>query len=302
MQITLRQLHIFTAIALQGSTSAAANSIALSQSATSAALKELELILGVQLFDRVGKRLVLNENGRLLLPQARQMLDTANTIEQQFNGVNGLGAGLRIGASTTIGIYLLPRLLSTNTTQKPEHIMVANTANVAAAVARFDVDVGLIEGPCHEEDVVAEPWLEDEMLIVCAPDDDILQHQPPQTPISAEKLRNARWLLREHGSGTQEAVEQLLIPHLHQLRPSVEFSNSEAIKQAAIAKLGITCLSRAIVASSLRSGELVELKTTLPYLTRRFYLIHHRDKAISPQLNAFLEHCRALSTHSSRHS
>ena len=296
MQITLRQLHIFTAIALTGSTAAAANSIALSQSATSAALKELESILNVQLFDRVGKRLVLNDNGRLLLPQARQLLDGAQTIEQQFNSAEFPGAGLHIGASTTIGIYLLPKLLASHTTnsnQRCPRVMIANSAATAAAVAHFEVDMGIIEGPCHESDLIAEPWLEDELVIVCAASHPILQGHP-QRKVALEDLQDALWLLREPGSGTQEAVEQVLLPHLHQLRPAAEFSNSEAIKHAAAAGLGLACLSRTIVARFLTRGELVEISTPLPKLTRRFFLIYHRNKTLSPQLTAFLNHCRQM--------
>lgn len=298
MQITLRQLHIFTAIVLSGSTAAAANSIALSQSATSAALKELESILNVDLFDRVGKRLVLNDNGRLLLPQARQMLDAAHTIEQQFNNAEYPGAGLHIGASTTIGIYLLPKLLASHITSSKQHrprVMIANSAATAAAVAQFEVDMGIIEGPCHEPDVLAEPWLEDELVIVCAGTHPILQGKPLHN-VSLQDLQEALWLLREPGSGTQEAVEHVLLPHLHQLRPAAEFSNSEAIKHAAAAGLGLACLSRALVARFLVSGELVELNTPLPKLTRRFFLIYHRHKTLSPQLTGFLNHCRQMLT------
>ena len=293
MQITLRQLHIFTAIALTGSTAAAANSIALSQSATSAALKELESILNVELFDRVGKRLVLNDNGRLLLPQSRQMLDGAKTIEQQFNSAEHPGAGLHIGASTTIGIYVLPKLLATHNNQRCPRVMIANSAATAAAVAHFEVDMGIIEGPCHEPDLIAEPWLEDELVIVCAATHPVLQGNL-QRKVSFKDLQNALWLLREQGSGTQEAVEQVLLPHLHQLRPAAEFSNSEAIKHAAAAGLGLACLSRTIVARFLSRGELVEVNTPLPKLTRRFFLIYHRKKTLSPQLKTFLNHCRQM--------
>ena len=296
MQITLRQLHIFTAIALSGSTAAAAQAIALSQSATSAALKELESILTVDLFDRVGKRLVLNDNGRLLLPQARQMLDAANTIEQQFNSSDTAGAGLHIGASTTIGIYLLPKLLANHALQSKQHcprVMIANSAATATAVAHFEVDMGIIEGPCHEPDLQVEPWLEDELVIVCAANHPILQGQAKRQVALAD-LQNALWLLREPGSGTQEAVEQVLLPHLHQLRPAAQFSNSEAIKHAAAAGLGLACLSRTIVARFLSRGELVEINTPLPKLTRRFFLIYHRNKILSPQLNRFLNHCRQM--------
>jgi len=296
MQVTLRQLHIFSAIAEKGSTKAAALHIALSQSATSAALKELENVLNTQLFDRVGKRLLLNENGRVLLPQARQMLDSARTIEQQFQPSQAPGAGLHIGASTTIGIYVLPQLLGRTITTSQPRIMVANTASIAAAVARFQLDVGLIEGPCHEHELMVEPWIEDEMVVVCAPHHPIVPTTSTSS-VSLDALRDAQWLLREHGSGTQEAVAHLLLPHLHQLRPAIELSNSEAIKQAAIAGLGITCLSRTMVASALRTGELIELHTALPYLSRRFYLIHHRSKTVSPPLLAFLQHCRKQPNH-----
>src|SRR5690554_6141742 len=240
MHITLRQLQIFTAVALSGSTASAAQHIALSQSATSAALKELEGGLAVKLFDRVGKRLILNDNGRLLLPQARQMLDAARTIEQQFSQLHGPGVGLCIGASTTIGIYLLPALLASYGQQHNPRVMIANSAATSQAVAHFEVDMGLIEGPCHQPDLEAEPWVRDELLIVCSANHPILQGEVNRN-VSLQDLKAARWLLREQGSGTQEAVEQVLLPHLHQLLPAAQLSNAEAIKHAAVAGLGLAC-------------------------------------------------------------
>ena len=118
MRLTLRQFQIFVAVADTGSTTAAAESVALSQSATSNALNELESLLGERLFDRIGKRLVLNDVGRVLLPQVRALLDCAISIERQF-GIGGDGTAevraamqLRVGASTTIGNYLLPGLIA----------------------------------------------------------------------------------------------------------------------------------------------------------------------------------------------
>ena len=113
MHLTLRQLQIFLAVARTGSTTAAANAVSLSQSATSAALNELESQLAIKLFDRIGNKLVLNDSGRVLLPQAHQLLDAAANIEQQFDVGDALSAtGLHIGASTTIGSYLLPTLFA----------------------------------------------------------------------------------------------------------------------------------------------------------------------------------------------
>ncbi|SFB15170.1 DNA-binding transcriptional regulator, LysR family [Collimonas sp. OK607] len=296
MRLTIRQLQIFLAVAHSGSTTAAAEQVALSQSATSAALNELENLLDCRLFDRVGKRLILNDNGRLLLPQAGQVVDAAKTIEQQFLTPGmAQGGGLQIGSSTTIGSYLLPSMIAAYRQQHSElqvRVTIANTADIVAAVVNFEVDVGLIEGPTHAADLQVEPWMVDELLIVASP-----QHPLAggEKKVGVTQLREAEWLLREPGSGTREAVEQVLLPHLHHLRQSYEFGNSEAIKHATAAGLGVSCLSHAVVADFLQSGRLVELKTSLPRLHRHFYLIHSKHKMLSLRLMQFLAYCRSWS-------
>ena len=299
MRITLRQLSVFTAVADAGSTTAAAGRVALSQSATSAALNELESVLGARLFDRVGTRLVLNDTGRGLLPQARAVLDGAAGIEREFGlgtapGDAGAPSLLRVGASTTIGNYLLPTLVARWQRAQPRahvDVEIANTGAVAAAVARMEVDIGLIEGPSHEPDVVAQPWREEELAIVCAPSHPLLAGDKARR-LNVATLRQAAWLLREPGSGTREAVEQALQPHLHQLREGLHFGGTEAIKQAAVEGLGFTCLSLAAVQDLVALGRLVRVRTTLPRLARRLWLIHHRRKQFSRSLAAFIDFCQ----------
>ncbi len=300
MRITLRQLAIFAAVADAGSTAAAAGRVALSQSATSAALNELEAVLEARLFDRVGTRLVLNDTGRGLLPQARAVLDGAAGIEREFGlGVDSdtLGAPpslLRVGASTTIGNYLLPTLVAEWQRTRPRahvDVEIANTGAIAAAVARMAVDVGLIEGPCHEPDVVAHAWREEELVIACAPAHPLLQGDPARR-LNVSALRQVPWLLREPGSGTREAVEQALQPHLHQVQEGLRFGGTEAIKQAAVEGLGFTCLSRFAVQDLVDLGRLVRVQTTLPRLVRRFWLVHHRRKQFSRTLGEFVDFCR----------
>ena len=296
MKISLRQLQIFIAICKSGSTSAAAELISLSQSATSASLNELESLLNVQLFDRIGKKLVLNENGRQILPQAMQAMDIGQSIEDQFN-FNGRHqkTTLHIGASTTIGNYLLPPLLSQYSKEASilPKIEIANTSTISIAVANFEVDFGFIEGPCHESDLLVEKWLEDELIIVSS------KHHPlalknRKSKITTKDLSQAQWLLRESQSGTREAVEQLLKNYLENLESAGEFSNSEAIKHSAAEGLGIACLSRAVVADLIELGKLVELSTTLPPLTRNLYIIQNKYKVVSRWNQGFLDHCRAV--------
>ncbi|HNS93874.1 MAG: LysR family transcriptional regulator [Rhodocyclaceae bacterium] len=302
MRLTLRQLLIFTAVADTGSTTAAGERVALSQSATSGALNELESLLGAQLFDRIGKRLLLNDNGRALLPQARSLLDGAQEIESQF-GLGSTGAAtaplvtrLRVGASTTIGNYVLPALIAGYSRTWPGaavDVVIGNTRDIAAAVTRLEVDIGLIEGPCHEAELRVTPWLQDELVIVAAPTHALVQ-EGVQARVPLKALRQARWLLREPGSGTREAVEHVLLPHLHHLDGDMQPGSTEAIKQATAEGLGLACLSLCAVQDLVTLGRLVVLRTTLPRLTRRFYLVHHQKKRLSGNLQRLVAHCERL--------
>jgi DNA-binding transcriptional LysR family regulator len=276
-------LQIFQEVADLGSTAAAATELGLSQSAASAAIIELERLLEVRLFDRVGKRLQLNENGRAVLPQTLALLDGAGALERWARDRDSQIGVLRLGASTTIGNYLLPGILAEfqKTLARPAQgalqvqVVIANTAAITAQVAAFELDLGLIEGPCHEPELTVQPWLEDELLLVAAAHDPIVQRAQP---VTLATLRQATWLLRESGSGTRETIDQLLTPHLHQLRAGIEFGNSEAIKRAAASGLGISCLSRYVVEDFLTSGLLVAPASELPRLTRRFHLVTHALK------------------------
>lgn len=287
MHITLRQIEVFTEVLKSGSTTQASQQLALSQSAVSAALADLEGQLGVQLFDRVGKRLVVNEHGRLLYPRAVGLLEQACDIEQLFREDNG---AIRLYASSTIGNYLLPGMLAAwrrDYPQLPLELSVGNSQDVINAVADFRVDLGLIEGPCHVSDIVSEPWLQDELVVFAAPDSPLCLQ-----PVTLESLAAASWILREQGSGTREIVDYLLLSHLPHFQLALELGNSEAIKHAVRHGMGISCLSRRVVAEQLETGSLVEIKIPLPTLSRTLYRIHHRQKHLSKALTRFLSYCR----------
>jgi len=294
MHVTLRQLEIFRAIALSGSTTAAAKSVPLSQSAASASLNELERALRAALFDRVGKRLLLNDNGRMLLPMALSVLDGARSLESAFAD-QSLSVDLQLFASTTIGNYVLPNLLTSFERLAPGsriNLRIGNTQEVVTAVQEFAVDLGLIEGPCHAPDVVVTPWLEDELVMVAAPSHPLAK-AAKRSRLNIDQLAKARWLLREPGSGTRVAVEQALLNHLPELSSVMTLGSSEAIKNAAAAGLGLSCLSSSVVQDLVSAKRLCVLSTRLPRLMRRFALIHHRRKLLSDSLRKFVAHCES---------
>jgi DNA-binding transcriptional LysR family regulator len=298
LRLTLRQLQIFVAVARSGSTTAASAEIALSQSATSSAVNELERLLSLRFFDRAGKRLLLNDNGRALLPRALALLDAAAGIELMAHGVEAQLQSIRVGASTTIGSYLLPSLLSKYVqSQQPgaatawrSKVTIGNTAEICDAVAAFELDVGLIEGPCHQPALDVVPWLRDELVVVASPRSAIAQasQSSSELRVPVRLLREAVWLLREPGSGTREGTDQALLPQLRSYRRSIELGSSEAIKHAAAEGLGVACLSSWVVRDLVATGKLTRLATTLPRMTRQCYLVVHSQKHATPALRAFV--------------
>ncbi len=291
MHLTLRQLQIFLAIAETGSTTAAGARLPLSQSATSAALAELEAGLGVPLFDRLGKRLLLNETGRALLDPARALLDDAAQIEHRFGGARDgqlLPARVRLGASTTIGNYLMPERMAQCLVRWPAmevSLRIGNTREIVEAVLRLEVDAGVIEGPCHESELEVLPWRDDPLLVLAGATHPLANGRQ----LSIAELRSQRWLLREVGSGTRESVEQALLPHLGGFEHSLQLGSTEAIKQGAVAGLGITCLSRSAVQDQLALGKLVVLTSRLPALSRPLYRIRHRGRPWSDSVRHLLD-------------
>ncbi|RPH28241.1 putative DNA-binding transcriptional regulator [Citrobacter youngae] len=285
MHITLRQLEVFAEVLKSGSTTQASVMLSLSQSAVSAALTDLEGQLGVQLFDRVGKRLVVNEHGRLLYPRALALLEQTTEIEQLFREDNG---AIRVYASSTIGNYILPAMIAGYRRDFPDlplELSVGNSLDVINAVLDFRVDIGLIEGPCHSTEIISEPWLEDELVVFAAPSSPLTTG-----PVTLEQLAASPWILRERGSGTRELVDYLLLSHLPRFQMAMELGNSEAIKHAVRHGLGISCLSRRVIAEQLQAGTLSEVPVPLPRLVRTLWRVHHRQKHLSNSLLRFLRY------------
>ncbi|MDE2395316.1 MAG: LysR family transcriptional regulator [Burkholderiales bacterium] len=289
LHLNLRQLEVFVATARSGSTRAAARKVARSQSSASTALSDLEDVLGACLFDRVGRRLVLNENGRSLLPRAAALLDGSLEVEHLFSGERA--TPLQVAASMTIGEFILPEMVSRWRQQhakSPVRLAIANTSDVIAAVASFNADVGFIEGPHTHPDVVVSPWLRDELVIVAAPG-----HALAGRAVTPKALGEAEWALRERGSGTREAADRWLIEHVGRLNVAYEIGSAESIKRLVATSRVLGFLSRHAVADELARGRLVELSTRLPAATRRLAIVIHRDRRLGAGAEDFVRHCRA---------
>ena len=287
LKLTLRQLEVFLAVARGGTTRAAGDDMARSQSAASSALGELEKALGVELFDRVGRRLKINANGSALLPKVAGILEQAAETQSLFEAVHA--APLRLASSYTIGEYLLPTLIAKWKAAHPRtHVLVeiANTHDVLDSVAQFSADIGFIEGMHTHSDVVVRKWRTDHMVIIGPPG-----HPMASRKVSARQLASAGWVLRETGSGTREAADRWLIPLLPEMRIELELSTNEAVKRAVAAGIGLGCLSELAVRDAIKQGWLVQLGTTFPAEVRTLSIVRHRSKRLGVAADGFLRMC-----------
>ncbi|MCF6179820.1 MAG: LysR family transcriptional regulator [Geopsychrobacter sp.] len=291
MSMTFRQLEVFVAVAKTGNVTRAAEVLRISQSAVSMSLAELERLLGEKFFDRRGKRLVMNDQGRALIPKAVGVLAQAAEIETFFSGRNDRLTGLlRVGASSTIGNYLMPRIFGDFTASYADAriaLDVGNTEHIVQELLRFNIDIGFIEGLCHQPTIETIPWRRDDLAIHVGAEHPLAQ----QKSVTADDLCQARWILREQGSGTREIFEAALAGKLDSLRVALELGNTEAIKEAVEAGLGISCLSLLATRRARLSGALVALKTPFIDLQRNFYLLLHREKYQTRLLRRFMAFC-----------
>ncbi len=292
MKFTLRQLEVLVAIGRESSVSRAAEALSMTQSATSMALAELERQFNTRLFDRQGKRLQLNTEGRELLPRAMELLDRAQELEALLEGNAGAGS-LRIGATLTIGNYLATLLIGDYMRKNPGsrvELAVQNTSAIVEQVAHFRLDFGMIEGDSHHPDLLITPWVDDELVIFAAPDH-LLAHKPD---LQLQDLANEAWILRERGSGTRQVFDAALRHQLTNLNIKLELEHTEAIKRAVESGLGISCISRLALKDAFKRGSLVPLEIAGLDLKRQFNFVIHKQKYLTGGISAFLALCREV--------
>ena len=293
MHYTLRQLEVFLAVAGTQNISRAAEALAMSQSAVSGSLSDLESHFDILLFDRVGKRIQLNEFGRALRPRAQALLEQAQDLENALRNHTDIGR-LQIGATLTIGNYLAVELMARFMREQPGaqvSLEVANTQEIVNKVVNFELDIALVEGELTHPELEITPWHEDELMVFCSPDHALAT----KGELTDADLLEATWIVREIGSGTRQTFERAMHGLLPKLNIMLELQHTEAIKRAVEAGLGIGCISRVALLDAFRRGSLVPLSVPHRDFRRYFYFIVHRHKYRSAGIQRWKELCIAAS-------
>jgi len=284
------RLKVFRTVAEKLNFRQAAEALYLTQPAITLQIKALEAELGVSLFDRSGNHIALTASGKALLPFAREIAALVAAAQRELALMKGEEIGeLRIGASTTVAQYLLPKLIGDFKSLFPAiHLSVigANTARIVASLVDGSIALALVEGPALRRDLRTEQFLADHIAVITE------GHHPwVGRSISPEQLAKARLILREVGSGTRRVVEAALKQAGIKVSPAnlaMELDSTEAIKSAVEAGLGIGFVPRRAIEKELKLGTVAELNVEGISIERHFSILSLRGAEPGGAAGAFL--------------
>ncbi|MEK4437188.1 MULTISPECIES: selenium metabolism-associated LysR family transcriptional regulator [Paenibacillus] len=293
--MNFHQLHIFYTVAEKGSFSAAAQALHMTQPAVTMQIQSLEDYFGTKLLHRSTKKIELSEAGRTLLPHAKRSVELVRQTDEAMSAFTQMLQGrLQLGASLTIGEYVLPRMLGPFARQYPDIsivMKVMNTTQIMDDILKHQLNFGLIEAPIHHPDMIVEPVMQDELKLIVPAGHALAD----RGEVELEEVMAYPFVLREKGSGTRQVMEdQLQKKNIdpQDMNVVMELGSTGAVKSAVEAGVGITMLSPSSVQHELALGlvHIVDIRGLA--FKRQFYAIHLKSSLLPLSAVAFLNYLR----------
>lgn len=286
MNVTLRQLKVFEAVARRTSFTRAAEELHLTQPAVSMQIKQLESNIGLHLFEHLGKKIYLTEAGREMYDYSRRIAQLLQEAEVVFEELKGIKRGrLTISVASTAN-HFTTRLLAGFSRRHAEirfSLDVSNKETLLNQLERNECDLVIMGQPPPNEDLVYETFLENPLVVIAPPSHPLAGRRR----IPMKRLLKEHFVVREQGSGTRSATERFFIEHGANLPLGMEMSSNEAIKQAVEAGLGLAVASIHTLEAELDARRLVILDVNGFPLKRHWFLVQRKDKRLSPGALAF---------------
>jgi len=305
--LTIRQLRVFCAVSRLLSYTRAAEELGCQQPTVSALVAELERATQLTLLEQWGKRLALTDEGRELYTHAQQVVASADETWQAMAKLRGAttmkSAPLRVTADTTVGTYVMPHLLGAFHRLRPNvalKLRVANRADVRASLLSGEADLVVAGRPLAVDGLVAEPFLVNPLVVIASPTHKLASHSQALTQISLARLAEEVFLLREAGSGTRAALEELFEVAGMPLKIGMVLGHVEAIKQAVAAGLGVSVLSEVAVKREVHYGTLTILPVEQFPIQRRWYISHLAERPLIASAAEFIEFLHEYKTQNER--
>ncbi len=292
--IEMRQIQVFLAVSELLNFSRAAEKIYLTQPTVSGHLKNLEQYLRVQLIERGGKEVRLTPAGELFHPFARRIFSLQERAQREMLLYAGAERGsLEIGGSNTPGQYILPQTIGLFTVQHNQvkiTLKIGDSNSIIRQVADGELELGLVGTPAPEANFISQKCLGDELILVANPK----TAKNLSNPIELGELQKLPFIIRERGSGTRQIMQSALqirgLERLDKLNLIAEMGSAEAIRQALKSDLGVAIVSSLSVAEDLKNGNLIKITLPDEPIRRHFYLIHNRDRRLSPLAEALSQY------------
>ncbi len=298
LRLADRRLQVFATVARLLSFTKAAESLYMTQPAVTFQIRQLEEHFNTRLFDRSHNRINLTEAGQLVKNYADKIIVLYNEMDNEVRTLTGDVQGpLIVGASTTIGEYFIPAVIGAYQSNFPHvkvRLNVANTNGIIHMVENNQIDIGIVEGPITNKNLVTDIIWDDELVVICSVDHPLTN----QKRISPEELLDYPFISREEGSGTREVIQNYLDSQgldIEQLNITMEFGSPESIKNAVAANLGISVLSIATLEKELALDSLSTIPLKTP-IRRPFSIVHQRQKFRLRAMVEFLEFAQAHCT------
>lgn len=288
--MTLRHLKIFVAVCETGSATAAGERLHIAQPSISLAISELENYYGIKLFDRIAKRLHITEAGRNFLQYATHIVGLFEDMEKEIKNFDAIGI-IRIGASITIGNYLLPGYVTRFKQIHPQmdvKVIIDNSEKIQQYILSNQIDIGLIEGVVHSSYIIEHKFRDDELVMICGNNHPFAN----QKNIELSKLQRESFILREEGSAGREIFDSTMTSHGLKILPAWESISTQAIVRAVKANLGVSVLPYLLVKDSLERKEISMFQIKGIRFQRSFSVIYHRNKFLTESAKDFIALCK----------
>lgn len=288
MRATLHQLKIFQKVALCKSYSVAADQLNLTQPAVSIQIKQLEDNIGLPLFEKIGKKIFLTPAGKELSTFCLDLFTRIDTMDMKLSAMKGQLEGEFHLAVVTSAKYFTPHLLGAFHKLYPKvslNLDVMNRSQIIQRLKNNEDDLVIMGLVPEDLPLTRYPIIDNPIVITANP----MHPLARQKNIPIRKLQKYAFIFREQGSGTRKALEDFLLAQQIKLTPSMVLGSSETIKQAVMADLGISALSRHSITLELATNSLVELNIQNFPLMRSWYVVHHKTKSLSPAAQAFID-------------
>ena len=277
------------AVADCGKMRAAAERLHISQPSVSQAVRELESYYNIKLFERLSQRIYITETGKKLLPYARHIIDSFETMEGFINDTSS-GNVIRVGGSVSVGTRLLPPMIKSLENEVPDVdvcVIVDNTAAIEGKIQRSELDIAVVEGIVRSDELVKKDIYDDELVLVVGPEHELFNHPG----IKLKELTKHALISRESGSVERNQFEQFLLEHDIKMKNKWSCSNTETIKKAVLNGEGIAILSRMVIEKEIAAGEVRVLNVENTRMKRKIKLIYHKNKYISQSMKQFIDIC-----------